>query len=113
MHQDDPAAGWGWVVLPYALARKCSNAERQWAWQWLFPQRHRWRDPATGQQGRHQLDPSLVQNAVRNMVMAAGIHKPDTPSPFAIPSGSPTLAFGQVMPPNCWNGARTFGPSRS
>jgi hypothetical protein len=33
MHQDDPAAGWGCVVLPYVLARKYPNAEREWAWQ--------------------------------------------------------------------------------
>ena len=33
MHQDDLAAGWGCVVLPYVLARKYPNAEREWAWQ--------------------------------------------------------------------------------
>jgi hypothetical protein len=48
----------------------------------VFPQHHRWRDPATGRQGRHHLDPSLVQKAVRNAVMAAGIHKPATPHTF-------------------------------
>jgi integrase len=25
------------VHLPYALARKYPNAEREWGWQWVFP----------------------------------------------------------------------------
>jgi hypothetical protein len=25
------------VVLPYALARKYPNADREWGWQWAFP----------------------------------------------------------------------------
>jgi site-specific recombinase XerD len=48
----------------------------------VFPQHHRWSDPATGQQVRHHLDPRLVQKAVRNAVMAAGIHNPATPHTF-------------------------------
>lgn len=36
LHQSDLAAGWGKVVMPYALARKYPNAAQQWAWQWCF-----------------------------------------------------------------------------
>ncbi|MCX5930404.1 MAG: phage integrase N-terminal SAM-like domain-containing protein, partial [Cyanobacteria bacterium] len=32
LHQADLAAGWGRVMMPYALARKYPNAEREWAW---------------------------------------------------------------------------------
>ena len=32
--------------------------------------------------------------------------------PFVIPSGSATLAFGQVRQHTCWNGDRTSGLSR-
>ena len=38
LHRSDLAAGCGRVLMPYALARKYPNAEREWAWQWVFPQ---------------------------------------------------------------------------
>lgn len=77
-HQSDLSAGWGAVELPHALARKYRNAAREWGWQWLFPQGRRWRDPRQNKEGRHHLDPSLVQRAVRAAVQAAGISKPAT-----------------------------------
>ena len=64
------------VVLPHALARKYCNAERQWCWQWVFPQRNRWKDATTGIEGRHHLDPSMVQKAVKKAVQSAGLTKP-------------------------------------
>ena len=33
LHQSDLAAGWGRVLMPYALERKYPNANREWAWQ--------------------------------------------------------------------------------
>ena len=75
MHQGDLAAGWGRVLLPYALDRKYPNANREWAWQWVFPQQNRWRDRETGAQGRHHLDPSVVQKAVKQAVAEAGVTK--------------------------------------
>ena len=77
-HQTDLLAGWGAVELPHALERKYRNAAREWGWQWLFPQGRRWRDPRRNIEGRHHLDPSLVQRAVRAAVKAAGISKPAT-----------------------------------
>ena len=65
LHQQDLAAGWGAVALPYALARKYRHADRQWGWQWVFPQRNRWQDAATGHEGRHHLDPSVVHKGPR------------------------------------------------
>jgi len=32
-----------------------------WIWQWVFPQVTRWRNRDTGEQGRHHLDPSVIQ----------------------------------------------------
>ena len=75
LHQQDLAAGWGAVMLPHALARKYRHADRQWGWQWVFPQRNRWKDSATGKEGRHHLDPSLVQKAVKQAVGRAGLTK--------------------------------------
>lgn len=75
LHQSDLAAGWGRVLMPFALARKYPNASCEWAWQWVFPQQNRWRDRASGNQGRHHLDPSVVQKAVKRAVMEAGVTK--------------------------------------
>ena len=75
LHRKDLAAGWGQVPLPNALARKYSSASREWMWQWVFPQVTRWRNRETGEQGRHHLDPSVIQRAVRSAVQAAGISK--------------------------------------
>lgn len=75
LHQGDLAAGWGRVLMPYALARKYPNANREWAWQWVFPQQKRWRDRETGDQGRHHLDPSVIQKAVKRAVAEAGVTK--------------------------------------
>ena len=68
---------------PHALRRRSPNAPVAWGWQWLFPQSHRWQDPATGQQGRHDLDPSLIQTALRGAVLAVGIHKSAKPTRFS------------------------------
>jgi len=75
LHQSDLAAGWGRVVMPFALARKYPNANREWAWQWVFPQQNRWRDKASGNQGRHHMEPSVVQKAVKQAVKEAGVTK--------------------------------------
>jgi integron integrase len=75
LHRGDLTAGWGRVVMPHALARKYPNADREWAWQWVFPQHNRWHDPDNGTQGRHHLDPSVVQKAVKRAVAEAGITK--------------------------------------
>ncbi|MCT0217890.1 integron integrase [Synechococcus sp. CS-1329] len=75
LHQADLAAGWGRVLMPYALARKYPNAEREWAWQWVFPQQNRWHDRASGAQGRHHIDPSVVQKAVKRAVTESGVTK--------------------------------------
>lgn len=75
IHQADLAAGWGRVVLPGAISRKYPNAAADFAWQWVFPQDRRWIDPSTGAQGRHHLDESILQRAVREAVLRAGIGK--------------------------------------
>jgi len=75
IHGRDLAAGWGRVMLPDALERKYPNAPAEWAWQWVFPQRTRWWDRVTGEQGRHHLHETLVQRAVKDAAQRAGIAK--------------------------------------
>jgi len=75
IHERDLSEGWGRVEMPMALGRKYPNAPADWRWQWVFPQENRWRNPATGQQGRHHMDESLLQRAFKEAVAKAGLTK--------------------------------------
>jgi len=75
IHEKDLAEGWSRVQLPDALDRKYPNAPKEWRWQWVFPQENRWVNPQTKEQGRHHTDESLVQKAVRDAVVKAGVTK--------------------------------------
>ncbi|MBA5865835.1 MAG: integron integrase [Nitrospira sp. CR1.3] len=75
VHQQDVADGWGRVQLPHAFDRKYPNAPKDWRWQWVFSQEHRWVNGKTKEQGRHHIDESLVQKAVREAVAKAGLTK--------------------------------------
>lgn len=73
------------MILPHALAKTIRHAEREWSWQGVFPQRNRWKD-VMGKEGRHHLDPSMVQKAVKKAVESAGLTKPADCYTFAIHS---------------------------
>jgi integron integrase len=75
IHQQDLKDGWGRVQVPEALQRKYPNAAADWRWQWVFPQRYRWKNVETGEQGRHHMDESILQRAVKDAARAAGIPK--------------------------------------
>jgi integron integrase len=79
LHQRDLREGDGRVVLPYALARKYSNADREWGWQWVFPAPTRYFDRETKKERRRHLHETVVQKAMRQAVLKAGIGKPATP----------------------------------
>ncbi|MGQ0550462.1 MAG: integron integrase [Armatimonadota bacterium] len=74
-HERDLRHGAGWVELPNALERKYPNAGREWAWQWVFPATRLYVDRLTGQRRRHHLHETVLQHAVRNAVLRAGIPK--------------------------------------
>ncbi len=75
VHEKDLGGGWGRIALPDALEKKYPNASREWRWQWVFPQEHRWVNPKTGEQGRHHVDESIVQKAFKQAVTKAGLTK--------------------------------------
>ncbi len=75
LHKEDLSDGYGRVELPYALARKYPNAASEWRWQFVFPQKARWCNTETGRQGRHHLDESIVQKAVRAAVRESELVK--------------------------------------
>lgn len=74
-HQDDLAQGRGSVELPTALERKYPRAPWEWPWQWVFPASRPYRDGETGRLRRHHLHESVLQRAVREAVLRAGIPK--------------------------------------
>ncbi len=74
-HRNDLADGWGRVQMPMALDHKYPNAPADWRWQWVFPQEKRWKNGRTGQEGRHHVDPSLVQRVVKQAVTRAELTK--------------------------------------
>jgi len=82
IHQRDLADGWGRVQMPDALDRKYPNAPTDWPWQWVFPQENRWKKTKTDEEGRHHIDESLVQKAVREAVAKAGLTKRATSHTF-------------------------------
>ena len=77
-HLDDLAAGFGRTSLPFALARKYPEADREWGWQYVFPASRRSTDPLDGTVRRHHLDETVLQQAVRRAAKSAGIDKPAT-----------------------------------
>lgn len=85
LHDKDLEAGFGRVYLPHALAVKYPNADRSWAWQYVFPSPVRSVDPrpdaATGEpmERRHHVYPESVQRAVREAAKLTQIDKPVSP----------------------------------
>ena len=79
LHTRDIEAGFGRVYLPYALARKYPDANRDWAWQYVFLSQRRSIDPRSGKEGRHHADPQALQRHTRQAVRDSGITKLATP----------------------------------
>ena len=75
IHDGDLARGFGRVVLPFALDRKCPNAPTEWRWQFVFPAGRICRDPRYGSPSRYHLHKSVVQKAVARAARSAGITK--------------------------------------
>jgi integron integrase len=79
LHQRDLREGAGRVVLPYALAKKYPNADREWGWQWAFSAPTRYFDKEAKIERRHHLHETAVQKAMKLAVNRARIGKPATP----------------------------------
>ena len=75
IHTKDLASGYGRVSLPYALARKYPNADKEWPWQYVFPSTKLSRDPRSGDIKRHHIFDSYMEDAVKQAALAAGLSK--------------------------------------
>jgi integron integrase len=73
LHRRDRAEGYGEAWLPHALQRKYPRAGYDWAWQFVFPSKHRSVDPQTGVIRRHHVYPDTVQRAIKRTALAARI----------------------------------------
>ena len=75
LHEKDLAEGWGKVLLPPSISKRSPESAKEFRWQWLFPQKNRWKNEKTGEEGRHHIDESILQKAVKKAVQDAGITK--------------------------------------
>jgi integron integrase len=82
IHQKDLKEGFGEVSLPYALAKKYPHAAKEFSWQYVFPSLNRSIDPISKRTGRHHLDVTVVQKAVRQAALVVGLNKPVSPHTF-------------------------------
>ncbi len=81
-HERDLSEGFGMVYLPYALERKYPNANREFAWQYVFPAADLSTDPSSGAQRRHHIHESSLQKAVKQAAKLATINKLVSPHTF-------------------------------
>ncbi|MBU4263772.1 MAG: integron integrase [Proteobacteria bacterium] len=75
LHQEDMAQGLGEVFLPDALARKYTNAVREWIWQFVFPSGRLSVDPRSGATRRHHIHENGLQKSIKKAAQAASISK--------------------------------------
>lgn len=94
MHDEDLAKGLGRVPMPYALARKYVNADRQFGWQWVFPASSHYLDKETGIRHRYHQHESVIQKAVRAAATKADLSKHVTPHALRHSFATQVLASG-------------------
>jgi Site-specific recombinase XerD len=71
----DLQAGLRGAALPGGLSLKLPNADRELAWQYVFPASRIYTEEKTGIRRRHHYHESAVQRAVATAVRASRIHK--------------------------------------
>jgi len=75
LYEQDQATGVGGVFIWPALSRKYPSAQKEWAWQYVFPSAKLSPDPRTGTLRRHHVHESGLQRAVKKAAIEAGISK--------------------------------------
>jgi integron integrase len=75
-HDNDLVEGFGEVYLWPSLARKYPNAAKEWGWQYVFPSERLSADPRSRKIRRHHLHESILQGAVKDAAVKAGLTKP-------------------------------------
>jgi integron integrase len=76
MHDQDLANGYGVTTLPDAMEKKYPNANKEWAWQWVFPSKSLVVHPLSGRVMRHHIQPSTLQRVIKKSLRKSKISKP-------------------------------------
>jgi integron integrase len=76
LHQRDLAQGRGSVALPFALARKYPNADREWGWQYVFPSGNFSTARGDTVLRRHHLDEKNLQRHIHHAALRCQFGKP-------------------------------------
>jgi site-specific recombinase XerD len=76
MHDQDLAKGYGVTTLPDALEKKYPNANKEWAWQWVFLSKSLVVHPVSGRVMRHHIQPSTLQRMIKEALRKSKISKP-------------------------------------
>lgn len=82
LHDEDLAKGYGAVHMPYALAVKYPNANREWGWQFVFPSSKLADDVDAKTKRRWYTSETTLQKAVRAASQRSGITKRIGPHTF-------------------------------
>jgi integron integrase len=75
-HARDDGMGFGTVYLPFALARKYRNADREFGWQFVFSAKRISKDPRSGIFRRHHLSDDYFQKKFKQAVRNCKLDKP-------------------------------------
>ncbi|MDQ3799141.1 MAG: integron integrase [Acidobacteriota bacterium] len=75
LHEEDLSKGYGSVWLPYALNRKYPNADKKFAWQYVFPSTKLSPTREDGKIRRHHKAESTIQEAVKRALRKLEIDK--------------------------------------
>lgn len=78
-HEQDLRRGFGKVEMPFALARKYPQAEKEWIWQFVFPSKSLSKNPRTGATARHHVSPASVQKPFKEILRKSRIPKNASP----------------------------------
>ncbi|HPI96516.1 MAG TPA: integron integrase [Gammaproteobacteria bacterium] len=81
-HLQDLADGYGTVEMPYGLAKKYPNANKEFKWQYLFPMNSISKDPVSGVYRRHHVLESTFSRNLKKAVTKSGINKKITAHTF-------------------------------
>ena len=74
-HRKDLKKGAGWVLLEESLERKYPTAGLEIGWQWVFPGTRIIREGNSGRLFRHHIHETVLQRAVKEAALKAGLVK--------------------------------------